>query len=396
MQLHELMSSQYSDNPFLLYRQLYEQGPLIQAGEKVIISGCYGIVEALLNDRRAGKDYMASVRLRFGVDVAEQAVFRGISRMFLVMNPPEHSRIRGLIMKSFSTAEIQPLREMAITVGNTLVDAFIDRGTCDLAQEFAFPLPIRIICRMLDVPESDAHELGRAASAVVKVFDPQITQDDLAKAGEAFTTLYDYFNSLIVSRRGNTSDDLVSLFLRTENNGDRLQHDEIISNVILLFIAGHETTSNMMCNAVLGLHDNPLQLALLRQDTALIPDAVTECLRYDSSVQMVYRTALDDIDIQGHFIPRGTNLFLILGAANHDPDKFTMPEVLSIRRKEGRSLSFGAGIHHCMGYRLALAEMEVALQILLVRLPEMRPVISGVRRNHRANLRGVSSLPVIW
>ncbi|QJT80552.1 cytochrome P450 [Kosakonia sp. MUSA4] len=396
MQLHELMDPQYSENPFLLYRKLHEQGPLIRASENVMISGSHAIVEALLNDRRAGKNYIESVRLRFGDELAELPVFQGINKMFLVMNPPEHGRLRGLIMKSFSTKEIQPLREMTLTLGNALVDAFIDRGSCDLAKEFAFPLPVRIICRMLDLPESDAPVLGDAASALVKIFDPQITEPDLLKAGEAFSTLHDYFSALIISRQENTGLDLVSLFLGSENDSDRLQHDEIIANVVLLFIAGHETTSNMICNAVLALYNNPVELELLRQDDTLIPGAISECLRYDSSVQMLYRTALEDIDVQGHHIKHGTNLFLILGAANHDPAVFSSPENLDIRRKEGRCLSFGGGIHHCLGYRLALAEMEVALHILLTRLPTMKPLISGVKRNHRANLRGVSELPVTW
>ncbi|HDZ1003228.1 TPA: hypothetical protein RRU80_004455 [Klebsiella variicola] len=138
MQLHELMDPQYSENPFLLYRKLHEQGPLIRASENVMISGSHAIVEALLNDRRAGKNYIESVRLRFGDELAELPVFQGINKMFLVMNPPEHGRLRRLIMKSFSTKEIQPLREMTLALGNALVDAFIDRGSCDLAKEFAF------------------------------------------------------------------------------------------------------------------------------------------------------------------------------------------------------------------------------------------------------------------
>lgn len=396
MQLHDLMNPEYADNPFLLYRKLHQQGPLIRAGENVIISGSHAIVDALLNDRRAGKNYMQSVRLRFGDEATALPVFRGIHRMFLVLNPPEHARLRGLVMKSFSAKEIQPLRELALSVANDLVDALADRHSCDLAREFAFPLPVRIICRMLDVPESDAAALGSAASALVRVFDPQITREDLLKASEAFTVLEDYFSAVIVARHNSSASDLVSLFLRSSSDGDRLQHDEVISNVILLFIAGHETTSNMLCNALLALHDNPTELERLKQDHTLIPAAISECLRYDSSVQMLYRIALDEIELQGQLIPRGTSFFLMLGAANHDPAVFSSPEMLNIQRREGRSLSFGGGIHHCMGYRLALAEMEVALQVLLTRLPEMRPVTAGVRRNQRANLRGVSELPVTW
>ncbi|NYB31047.1 cytochrome P450 [Pantoea agglomerans] len=396
MQLHELMDPDYSDNPFPLYRKLHQQGSLIPAGDKIIISGSHAVVDALLNDRRVGKNYMESVRVRFGDDAAGLPLFQGISRMFLVLNPPDHNRLRGLVMKAFSAREIKSLREMALTIANELVDELEGRRACDLAQAFAFPLPVRIICRMLDVSESDAPELGRLTSALVRVFDPQISQPDLLKAAEAFAVLESYFSAVIVSRRDSTASDLVSLFLRSGSDGDRLDHDEIIANVILLFLAGHETTSNMLCNTILALHAHPQELASLKQNHALIPDAIEECLRYDSSVQMLYRTTLEEIELAGELIPPGTRFFLSLGAANHDPLVFTSPERLNIRRHEGRCLAFGGGIHHCMGYRLALAEMEVALEVLLTRLPEMRPVTAGVRRNHRANLRGVSALPVEW
>ncbi|MGP2484540.1 cytochrome P450 [Pantoea eucalypti] len=396
MQLQELMNPDYSDNPFPLYRKLHQQGPLIPAGDKIIISGSHAVVEALLNDRRVGKNYMESVRLRFGDDAADMPLFQGISRMFLVLNPPEHSRLKGLVMRSFSAREIKPLREMALTVANELVDALADRRACDLAQAFAFPLPVRIICRMLDISESDAPELGRLTSVLVKVFDPQISQADLLEAADAFAVLERYFSALIVSRRDSTANDLVSLFLRSGSEDDRLSHDEIIANVVLLFLAGHETTSNMICNTILALHDHPQELACLKRNPALIPNAIEECLRYDSSVQMLYRTTLEEIELAGQLIPTGTRFFLSLGAANHDPRVFTSPERVNIRRHEGRCLAFGGGIHHCMGYRLALAEMEVALHVLLTRLPELRPITAGVRRNHRANLRGVNALPVEW
>lgn len=396
MQLHELMNPDYADNPFPLYRKLHRQGPLIPAGDKIIISGSHAVVEALLNDRRVGKNYMESVRLRFGDAAADMPLFQGISRMFLVLNPPDHNRLRGLVMKAFSAREIKTLREMALSVAHDLVDALAGRRDCDLAQAFAFPLPVRIICRMLDLAESDAPELGRLTSVLVKVFDPQISQSDLLEAADAFAVLERYFSAMIVARRDSTASDLVSLFLRSSSDGDRLSHDEIIANVILLFIAGHETTSNMLCNTLLALHDHPQELACLKQNHALIPDAIQECLRYDSSVQMLYRTTLEEIEVAGQLIQPGTRFFLSLGAANHDPLVFTSPERVNIRRHEGRCLAFGGGIHHCMGYRLALAEMEVALEVLLTRLPAMRPVTAGVRRNHRANLRGVSALPVEW
>jgi cytochrome P450 len=187
------------------------------------------------------------------------------------------------------------------------------------------------------------------------------------------------------------------MLISVEENGETLSHDEIVSNVILLFLAGHETTSNMIGNMLIALHRNPQQLELLKSDRSRIPRAVLECLRYDGSVQNTVRSAQEDVEVAGVQIPRGTVLFLSLGAANRDPAKFTDPDRLNIDRDEGRVQTFGAGIHHCLGYRLALIELETALGVLLERLPGLRLTgLDELSWNKRGNLRGVDALTAQW
>ncbi len=277
-----------------------------------------------------------------------------------------------------------------------MIDDFQANGHCDLSTEFAFPLPIAIICRMLDIDAADVTALSHATSALANVFDPMMTAEELQATSVAYDQLARYFHGVIAQRRSDGGDDLIARFIKAEDNGRRLSDEEIVSNVILLLFAGHETTS-MICNALVALHRHPQQLRLLQETPSLLPNAVLECMRYDSSVQIATRTALQDFQIEGVAVPQGTMLYLMLGAANHDTLQFTDPQVLDIRRQQGRALSFGGGIHHCLGNRLALIEMEAALACLLARLPTLRlEQLDTLSLNDRANLRGVDTLLASW
>ena len=398
MQLYEFMNPHYFRDPFQLYRKLHDQGPLISAGEKGFICPSHATIKSLLNDRRVGKNYLDSIRLRFGEDAVKLPVFRTLSRMFLVLNPPEHDRQRKLIMRFFSNKKIAPFRKMAFEVANDLADALThhNRHSCDLARDFASPLTAYVICRILGIPDIDAIRLGTAASTLACVFDPLISESNLIRASQAFTVMENYFSTLVVSRR---PDNLIYREACLQDrlyDGKNMPYDNTVANAILLFIGGYVTLSNMICNAFLALHENPLEMERLRHDPSLITAAVKECLRYDTSVHILYRTALEDIEINGMKIPCGSCLCLSLGAANHDPQVYSLPEVMDIRRNEAPSLAFGNGIHRCIGFRLAQAKLEIALNVLLYRLPEMRPKTAGIRYNERVNIRGISCLPVVW
>ncbi|WP_055324401.1 cytochrome P450 [Ralstonia solanacearum] len=398
MKLADLSTPSFLENPYPLYETLRAQGPFVRIGPNALMTGRYSIVDALLHNRQMGKNYMDSIRLRYGEEGPKMPLFQGFSRMFLLINPPAHTRLRSMMMQAFNARQIESMRELATVTAHQLIDAFEQKRSADLVAEFAFPLPVRIICQMLDIDVDDTMVLGAAASKLAKVFDPApMSAGELVETSAAYEELAQYFTKVIEARRAQSGTDLISMLLRVEEDGHKLTHDEIVSNVILLFMAGHETTSNMIGNALIALHRNPQQLDLLRRDPSRMPNAVLECLRYDGSVQVTIRAAMEDVEVEGEVVPRGTTVFLMLGAANRDPDQFTEPDRLDIGRQDGRLQTFGAGIHHCLGYRLALIELETALSALFTRLPDLRLTnLDQLGWNQRGNLRGVNALMAAW
>ncbi|ALF90217.1 MULTISPECIES: cytochrome P450 [Ralstonia solanacearum species complex] len=398
MKLADLSTPSFLENPYPLYETLRAQGPFVRIGPNALMTGRYSIVDALLHNRQMGKNYMDSIRLRYGEEGPNMPLFQGFSRMFLLINPPAHTRLRSMMMQAFNARQIESMRELATVTAHQLIDAFEQKRSADLVAEFAFPLPVRIICQMLDIDIDDAMVLGAAASKLAKVFDPApMSAGELVETSAAYEELAQYFTKVIEARRAQSGTDLISMLLRVEEDGYKLTHDEIVSNVILLFMAGHETTSNMIGNALIALHRNPQQLDLLKRDPSRMPNAVLECLRYDGSVQVTIRAAMEDVEVEGEVVPRGTTVFLMLGAANRDSDQFTEPDRLDIGRQDGRLQTFGAGIHHCLGYRLALIELETALSALFTRLPDLRLTnLDQLSWNQRGNLRGVNALTAAW
>ncbi|MFM0739240.1 cytochrome P450 [Paraburkholderia xenovorans] len=398
MKFSDLSSLSFYENPYPLYDDLRAEGPLVPLGPHSLISGHYEVVEALLLDRRMGKNYLESVRVRYGDEAARQPVFQGISRMFLMLNPPVHTRLRSLMMKAFNARQVEVMREIAYSTANRLIDAFVHDDTVDLVRQYALPLPVEIIARLLDVPIEDATKLGEATSQFVRVLEAApLPPDELSAANSAYETLERYFVEVVDTRRTRLGSDLISMLLSVEENGEALTPDEVVSNVILFFVAGHETTSNMIGNALIALYRHPEQLAALKRDPSRLPAAVAECVRYDSAVQMVVRIAQEDVEVGGMTVPRNTLVFLALGAANRDPSRFDQPERLDFEREPSRLLSFGGGIHYCLGYRLAMLELEAALGTLLARLPNLRLLnLDELRWHRRLTLRGVETLTAKW
>lgn len=397
MHLSEFVTPQFRHDPYPTYARLRDAGPLVEVAEHRLMTGHYAVVDRLLGDRRVGRDYLKSTRLRYGDAAEEMPLFQGLSRMSLLVNPPMHTQLRGLMTQAFAARQMEVMREIASEIATQLIAQFKANGRGDLLKDFAFPLPIAIICRMLDIDPADATRVGQATSALGKVFDAMMTAEELETTAAAYNQLDAYFRTVIEQRRGSQDEDLISRFIHAEDNGRRLSTDEIVSNVILLFFAGHETTSNMICNALIALHRHPEQLALLRDNPALMPNAVLECMRYDSSVQMATRTVLQAFELDGVQLQAGAMVYLMLGAANHDTRQFSAPQSLDILRQQGRALSFGGGIHHCLGNRLALIEMEAALAALLTQLPALRlEQLGTLSWSDRANLRGVDALLASW
>lgn len=397
MQFSDFTSPAFFANPYPAYEKIRAAGALLPIASQVFVTGRFDVIDALLRDPRMGKTYLQSVAARYSEAATARPVFQSLNRTLLMMNPPTHTRLRALLMKTFNARQMEKLRDTVDATTRALLDAIGTNTGFDLMRDFALPLPVRIICQLLDVPLEDAHALAGAASRLVAAFDlaPLDTQS-LNAADEAALTLERYFQNVIEQRRALHADDLISALLHVEVDGAKLTDEEVVSNAVLLFIAGHETTSNMIGNTMLALFRHRDQYQALQNDRTLLPRAIAECLRYDGAVQMVVRTAFDDIDVGDARLGRGSVVFMLIGAANRDPQAFAQPDQLDFARDDtAKSLSFGAGIHYCLGARLAMLEMEVAIGHLLDRFPALQAEnLDALVWQHRNNLRGVTALPV--
>jgi len=270
----------------------------------------------------------------------------------------------------------------------------------DLIEDFAFRLPVTIICEMLGIPEDHREVFYKSSREGGRLLDPvPMTPEEIAKANAATMMAQMYFQQMFELRRKNPGDDLISQLVQAEEDGNKLTNEELTANIILLFGAGHETTVNLIGNGLLALHRNPDQLALLKARPDLMTNAIEEFLRYDSSVQMTGRVALEQIDdLGGKTIPKGETVLCLLGSANHDPAVYPdHPDRLDITRPNVRPLSFGGGIHFCLGAQLARIEAEIAIATLLRRLPDLRiDDVENPEWRPTFVLRGLKRLPASW
>jgi len=276
----------------------------------------------------------------------------------------------------------------------------IDRGHMDLIEDFAFRLPVTIICDMLGIPEDHREVFYKNSGDGGRLLDPvPLTPEEIQKGNAGNLMAQMYFQQLFELRRKNPGDDLTTQLVQAEEDGNKLTNEELTANIILLFGAGHETTVNLIGNGLLALHRNPDQLALLKARPELMEGAIEEFLRYDSSVQMTGRVALEDIeDLGGKRIPRGETVLCLLGSANRDPAVYPdRPDRLDVTRPNVKPLSFGGGIHFCLGAQLARLEAEIAIATLLRRLPNLRiDDVENPEWRPTFVLRGLKRLPASW
>jgi cytochrome P450 len=303
-------------------------------------------------------------------------------------------------VKAFTARRVEDMRPRIQQVVDQTLDAVAGQGHMDLIEDFAFRLPVTIICDMLGIPEEHREVFYKGSRDGGRILDPvPLTPEEIAQANMSNAMAKMYFEQLFEMRRRNPGDDLTSQLIQAEEAGDKLSNEEMTANIILLFGAGHETTVNLIGNGLLALYRNPDQLALLKADPSLITNAIEEFLRYDSSVQLTGRVALDDIeDLGGKRIPKGETVLCLLGSANRDPAVYPdRPDRLDITRPNVKPLSFGGGIHFCLGAQLARIEAEVAISTLLRRLPDLR-LDDPQNPEWRPTfvLRGLKRLPASW
>lgn len=399
MQFSDFASPAFYENPYPLYDRLRSAGTLIALGPGMSVTGDHALISAILKDRRLGRAYLQGVKLRYGEVACEAPAFKAWSRMMLLMNPPAHTHVRSALAHAFSVRRLEELSDLVQQVADELIDDFHGIGTTDLMKNFALPLPMRVICRLLDLPYSDATMLVDTSRALLQTLElaPMPPAQQHA-AHEAALEMQNYFAAIVRRRRAEPGTDLISCLLLTEVEGERLADEDLIANVMLLFMAGYETTAGMIGNMLIALHRHPEQWSKFVSRPELNEAAVSECLRYDSSVQLAMRVALEDVQVAGHDIPRGHMVYLLLGAANRDPAVFKNPELLDIERPdhESKIVTFGGGIHHCLGARLAQMELQVALRLIASRLPDLRLDLDGLKWLPRHTLRGVEELHGYW
>jgi cytochrome P450 len=323
-----------------------------------------------------------------------------MSHWMLQLDPPDHGRLRGLVVRAFTARRIEDMRPRIQQIVDQTIDAVIDSGHMDLIEDFAFRLPVTIICDMLGIPEEHREAFYKGSRDGGRILEPvPMTAQEIAQANAGNALARMYFEQLFELRRREPGDDLTTQLVQAEEDGSKLTNEELTANIILLFGAGHETTVNLIGNGLLALHRNPEQLALLKSNRSLVTNAIEEFLRYDSSVQLTSRVALEDIDdLGGKKIPRGESVLCLLGSANRDPAAYPdHPDRLDITRPNVRPLSFGGGIHHCLGAQLARIEAEIAISTLLRRLPELR-LDDADNPEWRPTfvLRGLKRLPASW
>jgi cytochrome P450 len=393
------LSPDFIRDPYPHYERLRTTDPMHLTPFGSFVASRHAEVSLVLRDKRFGKGFAERSRRRYGPKIMEEPVFRILSHTMLQADPPDHTRLRGLVVKAFTARRVDDMRSRIQEIVDRTLDAVIEHGHMDLIGDFAFRLPVTIICDMLGIPDEHREVFHKGSSDGVRILDPVPMTPDEIKQGNARNLMAQaYFQQLFELRRRNPGEDLTTHLVQAEENGNKLTNEELTANIMLLFVAGHETTVNLIGNGLLALHRNPDQLALLKANPQLITGAIEEFLRYDSSVQMSGRVALEDVELAGRTIPKGESVLCLLGSANRDPAVYPdAPDRLDITRPNVRPLSFGGGIHFCLGAQLARIEAEIAISTLLRRLPDLR--IDDVERPEwRPSfvLRGLKRLPASW
>jgi len=351
------------------------------------VANSHAAVTALLREPMWSSDQRNATTVP---DVAGEV----LAKMLLFMDAPDHTRVRGLVSRAFTPRTVDRLRPRIATLADELLAPLREEARFDVIGDFAFPLTVTVICELLGVPSADRELFRQQTRDMAAVLDRDATPEQFGRAAGAALTFTAYLVPLFEERRRAPGTDLVSALVAVEEKGDRLGTDELLFTVILLLVAGHETTTNLIGNGLLALLRNRDQLELLRARPDLITGAVEELLRYDSPVRLTVRTALADATLDGEPVRAGEQVIARLDAANHDPAVFESPDVLDITRDATRHVAFGGGAHYCLGAALARAEAQIAFAALAavpglelaVDEPEWRPLVT---------FHALQSLPVV-
>ncbi|HKR60004.1 MAG TPA: cytochrome P450 [Pyrinomonadaceae bacterium] len=402
--LPNIVSAQFKANPFPFLARLRTSEPVhrttLPDKTPVWLLTRYEDVNALLRDERFTKNRRSALtpdQLR--TLPWTPPMFRPLERNMLDLDPPDHTRLRSLVHKAFTPRLVDQMRSRGQTVADELLDAVTGVGQFDLIKDYALPLPMTIITEILGVPTSDRHKFHKWSQAIVSLSSPNLPLLMTLHVIPSIWSFIRYLRRFFKIRRRDPRDDLVSALIKAEEAGDKLSEDELLAMVFLLLIAGHETTVNLIGSGVLALLENHEQMNKLRNDPVLIKSAVEELLRYTAPVFMTTeRYAREDSTIHGITIPRGEMTLGVIGSANRDETVFEEPDQLNVTREPNKHLSFGQGIHFCLGAPLARMEAQIAINTLLRRFPDLHLSVAQESLRWRPSifLRGLETLPVTF
>ncbi|WP_189843329.1 cytochrome P450 [Streptomyces umbrinus] len=385
-------------NPYPAYAELRAQGRVhyYEPTNQWLVPH-HADVSALLRDRRLGRTYQHRFTHEdFGrtAPPAEHEPFHVLNdHGMLDLEPPDHTRIRRLVSKAFTPRTVERLRPYVDGLAAELVGELVEAGGGDLLKVVAEPLPVAVIAEMLGIPESERAQLRPWSADICGMYELSPSEETAEKAVRASVEFTEFLRELIAVRRKEPGDDLVSGLIAAYDEGDRLSEQEMISTCVLLLNAGHEATVNATVNGWWALFRNPDQLAALRADRGLVGTAVEELMRYDTPLQLFERWVLDEIEVDGTVIPRGSEVALLFGSANHDPAVFAEPETLDLARPENPHISFSAGIHYCIGAPLARIELAASMGALLDQAPSLKLAAEPERKPNFV-IRGLEGLLV--
>lgn len=394
-----LFSEEILQDPYPTYARLHEEGPIhyVEVAGKWAVWSIFSHAECASIAKDARLSAKRAQQMLLPLPLSRQNEFSELARMLslwlIFMDPPEHSRLRKLLNKGFSLAAVESLRPQVEAIVSQMLSSLKPGSEVDLMSEFAHPLPVQIILEMLGIP-GQLRDTFADWSRAIAAFrgNPNRTVEDAKGAQDALVGLTEFFRKTVADRRRNKGNDLISLLIDIEEEGEALTEEELYAQCIALLFAGHETTRNLIGNGVYTLLKNPGQMAELQQHPELIRSAVEEFLRYESPVQFTARVLKEDMEICGQPIRKGWTVQCMLGAANRDPKQFKEPDRLDLKRLNNQHLAFGAGVHACIGAQLARLEGQIAISNLVQRFPNMK--LQGPRPEWAPTfgLRGLQSL----
>ena len=388
-------------DPYPTYARIREAGRVVLNPLGIWMLPHYDDAMALLRDPRVSADPLRSdlfaQMFQTFLGGKEGPGIHLVRNLLLMMDPPDHTRMRGLANTAFSRKAIEDWRPEIKRITDDLLDAAVDRREIDLIADYAYPLPVTVIAELLGVPLEDRETFTTWGRELIEMFSfslEEFTPGRAEKGNNAIEKFNGYFEDLANERRREPRDDLLTALVEAEDSGERLNHDELLATCLLLLLAGHETTANLIGNATVALLRTPDALVRVRDDPSVTSSAIEELLRYDTPIQMTARTTLEPIVIDGVEIPANARVTSMLGSSNRDPAHFDRPDELVLDRTSAPHVSFGGGIHFCLGAPLARLEARIAIPELLRRAPGLSFATDELPWRKTFPFRGLKALPV--